>query len=376
MSDLSGNIIGALQDVLGAPESPICLHEPIFNGNEWAYVKECIDTGWVSSAGSYVDLFEEKLAAACGTKHAVSVVNGTAALHIMLKLIGVEAGDEVIMPSLTFIATANAVSYCGARPHFVDVNEHTLAICPDKLHAYLGKIDTSKIKAIMPVHIFGLPADMDALQTIADKYGIPLIADAAEALGSIYKSKPATSPALMSSVSFNGNKILTTGGGGAIVTNDSRLAAKAKHLTTTAKQPHPWNYIHDEIGYNYRMPNINAALGCAQLEQLNDFLKSKRVLAEKYAARFKELQDIEFIEEPSYGKSNYWLNAIRIKQSIDIQALLKSLNDAKYLCRPLWTPMHMLEIYKNCPKDDLSVTETLAGQIINLPSSSHLGKAL
>lgn len=384
MSGASAQLIGILQDVLSGIQTPVPLHEPYFNGNEWAYVKECIDTRWVSSVGSYVDLFEEKLAEHCGVKHAVVTVNGTQALYVACLLAGVEPDDEVLMPSLTFIATANAVSYCGAAPHFVEADEATLGIDIPKLDVYLTSITErrddglyntntgNRIAAIIPVHVFGHMCDMDALTALADKYYLPIIEDAAEALGSTYKNRPAGSFGQCGALSFNGNKIVTTGGGGAIVTNDAELAKRAKHITTTAKQPHKWAFIHDEIGFNFRMPNINAALGCAQLEQLDGFVKAKRDLAARYKKAFAG-SDFEFFIEPEHVHSNYWLNLIKLGDSADRDAMLDALHGAGYLCRPVWQSMHTLPMYKDCPRMDLSVTEDLEQRIINIPSSVTLG---
>lgn len=381
----ANEIITILSKVLGDQEESIGLHEPYFGGKEWEYVKECLDTGWVSSVGSYVDLFGKKLAEECDVKFAIPTVNGSAALHVALMLGGVGRDDEVLMPSLTFIATANAVSYCGATPHFVECSPLSLGIDVQKLAAYLEKSTENKqgnlynketgcrISAIVPVHIFGHPVDMDALQKLADSYGLPVIADAAEALGSHYKDKPVASFGMISTLSFNGNKIMTTGGGGAILTNDAKLAERARHLTTTAKVPHKWDFVHDEIGYNYRIPNINAAIGCAQLEQLNSFLVAKRKLSNAYQAAFQVSEDFEFIREPDYARSNYWLNAISMNRSIDRNQVLGDLHDAGYLCRPIWRLMHRLEMYKDCPRMDLSVSENLEMRIINLPSSVKLG---
>lgn len=378
-------LLDAITTALGDVPRPVPLHEPYFAGQEWAYVKECLDTGWVSSVGSYVDLFEQKLAEKCGVKHAISVVNGTAALQVMLRLVGVRAGDEVLMPALTFIATANAVSYCNAIPHFVECEKSTLAIDGKKLSDYLEKIAHIKdgdlynketgcrIAALVPVHIFGHPADMDALQQVADQYGLPLVADAAESLGSLYKGKPVESYGLCSAVSFNGNKIMTTGGGGAILTNSSDLAAKAKHLTTTAKQPHKWEFVHDEIGYNYRMPNINAAMGCAQLEQLDDFLLAKRKIVDAYSRAFDGVNEASFHKEPDYAHSNYWLNAIVLHDVNERDSTLAALNQAGYICRPIWRLMHRMAMYETCPRMDLSISEEMEARVINIPSSVKHG---
>lgn len=376
MNEISRTLIDTLNSILGEePTSPVGLHEPRFEGNEWEYVKECIDTGWVSSVGSYVDLFEKNLAKKCGKKFAVVTVNGTEALHIALKLAGVGSGDQVLVPSMTFVATVNAISYCGATPHFVDIEDETLGIDPQKLDAYLNNRDVSPFKAIMPVHIFGHPCKIDELQAVAAKYNIPVIFDAAEALGSEYKGRPCTSYGLFSTTSFNGNKIITTGGGGAILTDDEELAKRAKHITTTAKCPHAWEFIHDEIGYNYRMPNINAALGCAQLEQLDHFISVKRGLAETYKTHFADKGNESFVfhQEMENTRSNYWLNTIILKNAAERETILGDLHAHKLMCRPVWKPMHQLDIYKKSPSMDLSKTENIAPKIINIPSSVKLG---
>ncbi len=385
MASLAKKLANTIKQVIGGGDESVVLHEPCINGNEWSYIKDCLDSGWVSSVGSYVDLFEKMLAEKCGVSYAVSTGNGTEALHIALMLAGVKAGDEVLMPALTFVATANAVSYCGAVPHFVECEHRSLGIDAAKLGVYLSEItenrgeqfynkDTGRrISAIVPVHVFGHSVDMDALKIVADRYGLTIIADAAEALGSLYKGKPVESFGLFSTLSFNGNKIITTGGGGAILTDDAALAAKAKHITTTAKVPHKWDFVHDEIGYNYRMPNINAAMGCAQLEQLDGFLKAKRKLADSYKAAFKGLKDFKFISEPDYGRSNYWLNAIYMRSDIDRNEVLGGLREAGLMCRPIWRLMHRLKMYKNCPRMELPVSEDLEARIINLPSSVKLG---
>ena len=366
----------------------ISLHEPCFGGNEWAYVKECLDTGWVSSVGKYVDRFEEKLADYTGVKRAVAVVNGTAALHTCLTLAGVEAHDEVLMPALTFIATANAVSYCGAVPHFIDSEETTLGVDSRKLAEYLdtvtekradgsyNRLTGRRIKAIVPMHTFGHPVDLDPLLEVCQRFNITLIEDAAESLGSFYKGRHTGHWGLLSALSFNGNKTITTGGGGAILTNDEELGRLAKHITTTAKVPHRWEFNHDMIGYNYRMPNINAALGCAQLEQLPGFLKAKRDLAEQYRQAFSDIHGIRFFTEPTNSKSNYWLNTLLLDEQYADQrdALLKSTNDAGMMTRPAWTLMNRLPMFSVCPKMDLPVAESLERRLINIPSSVILGK--
>lgn len=369
----------------GKPFVP--LHEPTFNEKELEYVTDCIKTGWVSSVGSYVTSFEEQLARFVGVKRAVAVVNGTAALHISLKLAGVREGDEVLMPSLTFVATANAVSYLQAIPHFIDVNLETLGVDPIKLDRYLEQITelrqgalynkqtNRRIKALVPMHTFGHPCMMDELVALCEKYSLALVEDAAESLGSYYKGKHTGSFGEVSAISFNGNKIITTGGGGAILTDNEELADYAKHLTTTAKVPHKWEYVHDEVGYNYRMPNINAALGCAQLEKMNDFIKQKRELAECYEKWVSNLENVQLFKEPIHTQSNYWLQTLVIDESTtSIEQMLDFLNAQGIMSRPIWTPMHKLAMYQNCQRDDLTVTEKLETSIINIPSTpiSHM----
>nr|WP_034645148.1 LegC family aminotransferase [Bacillus methanolicus] len=378
-------IVGKLKEVLPKKDF-IPLHEPSFVGNEWKYVKDCIDTGWVSSVGRYVELFEKNLAEFIGAKRAVAVVNGTAALHIALKILGVRENDEVLVPALTFIATANAVVYCGAIPHFVDVEERTLGLDPYKLNEYLyeiadikngvcyNKFTGRRIRAVVPMHTFGHPIDIETLIEVCNEYHLVLVEDAAESLGSYYKGKHTGVFGTVSAFSFNGNKIITTGGGGAIVTNDDRLADLAKHLTSTAKIPHRWEYVHDMHGYNYRMPNINAALGCAQLEKLPEFLTKKRELAKKYIEALRDITGIHFFEETHFSKSNYWLNTLIIEEPFELKRdeLLKVLNDSGIMSRPVWRPLHQLKMYKDNPMMDLSMTEKLYQKIINIPSSMSL----
>lgn len=380
-------VLNALQSVLPAGNGLISLHEPRFAGEEWTYVKECLDTGWVSSVGKFVDRFEEDLAVYTGVKRAIAVVNGTAALHVCLLLAGVKTSDEILIPALTFIATANAVSYCGAVPHFIDSEEATLGADPRKLKVHLEKIAEMRsdgcynrltgrrIKAIAPMHTFGHPVDLDPLVEVCQRFDITLIEDAAESLGSFYKGRHTGQWGLLSALSFNGNKTITTGGGGVILTNDEELGRLAKHLTTTAKVPHRWEFNHDMIGYNYRMPNINAALGCAQLEQLPGFLKSKRDLAERYRQAFNNISGISFFSEPANSQSNYWLNTLLLDERSAEQrdALLKASNDLGIMTRPAWTLMNKLPMFAGCPKMDLSVAESLERRLINIPSSAVLG---
>lgn len=379
-------IARALREVLPAGRDIISLHEPSFNGNEWIYVKECLDSGWVSSVGKFVDRFEEGLVEYTGAKHAIAVVNGTAALHVCLLLAGVVRDDEVLIPSLTFIATANAVSYCGAIPHFIDSEERTLGFDPVALVARLSEIAElrpggcynrqtgRRIKALVPMHTFGHPVDLDPLLETCSEFRIELIEDAAESLGSFYKGRHTGTFGRLSALSFNGNKTITTGGGGAILTNDEELGKLAKHITTTAKVPHRWELNHDMTGYNYRMPNINAALGCAQLEQLPKFLAAKRTLAERYQKAFSGIDGIRFFSEPEFAHSNYWLNTLLLDEECAgyLDALLTVTNDMGIMTRPAWTLMHKLPMCADCPKMELPVVESLERRLINIPSSAGL----
>lgn len=383
-------VLDALKSVLPPGAKSVSLHEPCFAGNEWTYVKECIDTGWVSSAGKFVDRFERDLAEFTGAKCAVAVANGTAALHICLKLVGVEQGDEVLIPTLTFIATANAVSYCGAIPHLVDSEERTLGLDPIKLDRYLAEIAELKadgcfnkktgrrIKAVVPMHTFGHAVELDSLVEVCARYRLELVEDAAESLGSYYKNRHTGNHGKISALSFNGNKVVTTGGGGAILTNDEKLGKLAKHITTTARLPHKWSFIHDQVGYNYRLPNINAALGCAQVEQLPDFLKRKRQLAKRYEQAFAGIEGIRFFTESDFCECNYWLNVLLLDRELasNRDVLLEETNNRGIMTRPTWTLMHELEIYASCPRmENLEVAEDLERRLINIPSSVVLGAA-
>lgn len=378
-------VVSALTSVL-PDEEPIHLHAPVFEGKEWDYVRECLDTGWVSSVGRFVDEFERRLAEYTGVAHAVAVVNGTSALHVSLILAGVQRGDEVLVPALTFVATANAVAYVGAMPHFVDSEENTLGVDPEKLLDYLKEIVTLKngeavnrftgrrIKAVVPVHTFGHPVDMDPLLEVAARFGLSVVEDAAESLGSLYKDRHTGSFGQIGVLSFNGNKIVTTGGGGAILTNDREIARRAKHLTTTAKQSHPWAFFHDETGFNYRMPNINAALGCAQLEQLDVFIERKRRLAGRYAEAFARVKGVKVFQEQPFARSNYWLNALILEPNYAQyrDAILQATHERGIMTRPAWTLMPKLPMYQHCPRMDLRVAEALEARIVNLPSSADL----
>ena len=381
---VADSIINALRNSLGEGNFP--LHEPRFAGNEQHYVQECIASTYVSSVGAYVDRFERELASYTGIRRAVAVVNGTAALQVALQLAGVKANDEVIVPALTFIATANAVRYLNAVPHLADSEEATLGLDPRALRdwlksvavpagdAYRNRETGRRISAVVPMHSFGHPCDMDGLLAVAHDYRLVVVEDAAESLGSFYQGQHTGTLGLLGTLSFNGNKIITTGGGGAILTNDERLADHAKHLTTTAKQPHRWEYVHDEVGYNFRMPNLNAALGCAQLEQMSEFLASKRRLFERYEAALMKIDEACLMREPSGCESNYWLQTLVLSDAVADQrdAILQATNDAGLMTRPAWRLMHRLEPYAECPRAPLPVAESLERRIVNLPSSAGL----
>ena len=383
-SNLAEQVIAAISSVVG--QKPAVLHEPSFKGNEWHYLKECIDSTFVSSVGKFVDRFESELARYTGSKFAVAVVNGTAALHIALKIAGVQTNDEVLIPALTFVATANAVTYCGASPHFIDSETCTLGVDAKKLREYLFNnteqragqcvnINTGKIiRALVPMHTFGHPVDLDDLLAVAHDFNFVLVEDAAESLGSYYHGQHTGTYGLMGTLSFNGNKTITTGGGGAILTNNIEIARHAKHLTTTAKLTHRWEYRHDEIGYNYRMPNLNAALGCAQLEQLPSMLDSKRKLFKRYQAAFAPVDGVKLIEEPEHCISNYWLQTLLldIDKSDYRDSILKATNDVGIMTRPAWTLMHELIPFKDCQRMDLVGSQSLVQRLINIPSSSGL----
>lgn len=387
---LDTQLLSALEVVLGRPGAggAIGLHEPEFAGNEWAYVKACIDTGWVSSVGKYVDEFERRLAETTGAAHAVAVANGTAALQVALRLAGVETGDEVLVPTLTFVATANAVCHLGAVPHFVDAEEATLGLDPDALADHLrdivevrggrpvNRLSGRRIAAVVPMHAFGHAMRIERLLEVAGAHAIPIVEDAAESLGTSYRGRHTGTFGLLGTLSFNGNKIITTGGGGAILTSDPELGRRAKHLTTTAKLPHAWRFVHDEIAYNFRLPNLNAALGCAQLESLPRFLAEKRQLAGRYRRAFAATPGLAFVDVPEGSDSNFWLNAVRITDG-GMEAreqLLAAANGAGYQCRPAWNLMHSLAMFRDLPQAGLAVSESLAASLINLPSSARLGR--
>ena len=381
---LAQEIITAIQNVIGKQSA--VLHEPRFSGNEPKYVQECIDSTFVSSIGKFVTRFEAELSDYTGAKHAIAVVNGTAALHVSLLIARVKPGDEVLVPALTFVATANAVRYCGAEPHFVDCEERTLGMDPEALRTYLKDTTEQRsgvcinrhtgcsIRAMVPVHIFGHPCDIEGLSAVAKDYNITMIEDATESFGSRYQGKHTGTFGLLGTLSFNGNKIITTGGGGAILMDDSELAKHAKHLTTTAKIPHRWKYLHDEVGFNYRMPNINAALGCAQLEQLPEFLASKRRLFGRYQEAFRNISKIRLFSEPVGSHSNYWLQTLLLEESAANQrdAILEASNSVGLMTRPVWNLLHKMTPYRFCPSATLSVAKSLELRIVNLPSSAGL----
>lgn len=358
----------------------IPLHAPLFRGRERELVLDTINSTFVSSVGAYVDRFERDTAVFCGSPRAVAVVNGTAALHIALVLAGVKRDDLVVTQSLTFVATCNAITYCGAQPVFIDVDRCTMGLSPSALDAWLqenaliddaGECRTQdglrRIRACVPMHTFGHPIDLDALVTVCDRWNLVLIEDAAESMGSYYKGRHTGTFGDIGVLSFNGNKIMTTGGGGMLLLGEV-LGKRAKHLTTTSKIPHPYEFFHDELGYNYRLPNLNAALGCAQLEQLPAFIESKRALAERYRSFFSG-SDLQPIIEPQHCRSNYWLNGVICETLVMRNDLLKATNGAGVMTRPIWTLMNRLPLYANAPHGPLSNAEWLADRVVNLPSS-------
>jgi len=376
------NIINFIQETYKI-KSFIPLHEPRFSGNEKKYLNECIDSTFVSSVGKFVDEFEEKIANYTGAKYAIATSNGTSALHISLLLADVDQNSEVITQPLTFVATCNAISYCGAQPIFLDVDKDTMGLSPSALKNFLENNTTVKsqqcinnktgkvIKACMPMHTFGHPCRIDEIKEICDKYHVFLIEDAAESVGSIYKGKHTGTFGQVGVMSFNGNKIITAGGGGCIVTNDKALAKKAKHLTTTSKVPHKWNFNHDMVGYNYRMPNLNAALLVAQLENLDNFISSKRKLANVYEAFFNSTNYV-FVKEPMDSKSNYWLNSILLKNKQQRDEFLDETNSSGIMTRPIWTLMNKLPMFRRAQCGDLKNSEWLEDRVANIPSSAIL----
>lgn len=368
-----------IQDIYRTKEF-ISLHAPTFGGNEKKYLLETIDSTFVSSVGAYVDQFEEMMTAISKTKKAVAVVNGTAGIQVALRLVGVKEGDEVITQALTFVATANAIAYNGATPVFLDVDIDTMGLSPKSVAEFLeefgdlreegcyNKKSGKKISACLPMHTFGFPVHLDELKAVCDAWNIPIVEDAAESLGSEYKNQPTGSIGEMGVFSFNGNKIVTCGGGGAIVTNNEILGNKGKYLTTTAKVPHAYEFFHDELGFNFRMPNLNAALACAQLEQLNGFLENKRALAVDYIAFFNN-SGIQFRTETPYTKANYWLMCVELENQKERDLFLSETNNAKVMTRPIWQLMYRLPMYHHCQRDEQLNAQFLEERIVNIPSS-------
>ena len=358
----------------------IPLHAPVFKGNERKYVLDTIDSTFVSSVGVYVDKAEQIIAEISQTKKAVAVVNGTSCLQIAMQLTGVQRGDEVITQALTFVATANAIHYTGAEPVFLDVDYDTMGLSPKSVSAFLeefgekrehgtfNKKTGKRIAACVPMHTFGFPVHLDELMTVCTEWNIPIVEDAAESLGSKYKGKHTGSFGQLGVFSFNGNKIVTCGGGGMIVTQDEELGKLGKHLTTTAKVPHPYEYVHDQVGYNFRMPNLNAALVCAQLEQLDSFLTNKRTLAQEYAVFFAG-QNIKFRTELENTQANYWLMCLELENVEERNAFLKATNESKTMTRPIWQLMYRLPMYQHCYRDAQKNAEFLEERIVNIPSS-------
>jgi len=373
-----------IKELYGEHERTIHLHEPTFMGNEKKYLLECIDTNYVSSVGKFVDQFENMVSEFTGSRYAVATVNGTAALHLSLLLSGVNAGDEVITQAITFVATANAITYCGAHPVFLDSDRETLGLSPDSLEAFLkekciqkddgytyNRETGRKIAACLPMHVLGHPVRIDLIKHICDSYNIAIIEDAAESIGSLFNGRHTGTFGKLGILSFNGNKTITTGGGGMVLTDDDTLGKKAKHLSTTAKVPHPWEYVHDYTGFNYRLPNINAAIGCAQMEQLPGFIEKKRSLAAKYRDFFVSI-DISFITEPEGCYSNYWLNAIILSDHKERNAFLDYSNANGVMTRPLWTLMNDLPMYFNCQHDGLLNSRWMEERLVCIPSSVGL----
>ncbi|NCC11312.1 MAG: LegC family aminotransferase [Bacteroidia bacterium] len=373
------NIVTFIQETF-ATKDFIPLHAPLFVGNEKKYLMDCIDSTFVSSVGAYVDRFEKEFAQTVGSRYAIATVNGTAALHVSLVLMGVKRDDEVLTQPLSFIATCNAISYCGAKPIFIDVDRDTLGLSPKSLEDFLithaeikenqcvNKTTGKVISACVPMHTFGHPCRIDEIKRICDAWHIALVEDAAESLGSYYQGKHTGTFGKVGAFSFNGNKIITSGGGGVIVTDDEVLAKRAKHITTTAKIPHKWEFVHDEIGFNYRLPNLNAALLVAQLEQLKGFLENKRALAKIYEEFFAS-QNMIFIKEPKEASSNYWLNGVVLENKAQRDAFLEYTNANGVMSRPIWTLMNKLEMFKTCQCADISNAIYLEERVVNIPSS-------
>lgn len=374
------DIVTFIHQLYGTDEF-ISLHTPLFVGNEKKYLNDCIDTTFVSSVGKFVDRFEEMVVEYTGAKKAVVCVSGTNALHMAMLLVGIERNDEVLTQALTFIATCNAISYIGAHPVFIDVDKETLGLSPDAVRTWLTKNAVIKegqcynkhtgrrVKACVPMHTFGHPVRIKELATICNDWHIELIEDAAESIGSFYEGQHTGTFGKVGVISFNGNKTITTGGGGMLLFQDEELGKFAKHLTTQAKVPHRWEFVHDHIGYNYRMPNINAAIGCAQMENLERYVENKRETAEKYKDFFRNIPDITFFTEPENCRSNYWLNVVLLKDRQAQQEFLEYTNDHGVMTRPVWQLMNKLEMFEGCETDGLENTRWVEERIVNIPSS-------
>lgn len=374
-------VIDFIHNIYGTSDY-VPLSVPVFKGNEKKYLEECIDTTFVSSVGKFVDRFEDEMAKYTNSKKAVVCVSGTNALHMSMMLVGVERNDEVLTQALTFIATCNAISYIGAHPVFIDVDKSTMGLSPISLKEWLcknafikdgvcyNKNSGRRIKACVPMHTFGHPTRIVEIADICNEYHIELVEDAAESIGSTYKGKHTGTFGKVGAISFNGNKTITTGGGGMLLFQDEELGALGKHLTTQAKIPHRWEFKHDHIGYNYRMPNINAALGCAQLEMLDEIIESKRKIASQYIEFFKNVDDIQFFVEPENSRSNYWLNAVILKDKQAQLEFLQETNDNKVMTRPIWELMNNLDMFKHCEHDGLKNTIWFADRVVNIPSSA------
>jgi perosamine synthetase len=371
-------VVNFIRNIYGSDFIP--LHRPVFEGNEKKYLIDCIDSNFVSSVGAKVVEFEQQVAKFTGAKYAVATVNGTAALHVALQLVGVERDDEVITQALTFIATCNALSYTGAQPIFVDVDLDTLGLSPVALRKFLvlhvemrgeqafNKATGRRIAACLPMHTFGLPCRIEEIAAICNEWGIPLVEDVAESLGSYVGKRHTGTFGKMATLSFNGNKVITTGGGGMIITDDAELAARAKHITTTAKVPHPYEFVHDEVGYNYRLPNLNAALGCAQMERLPEMLAIKAVVAKRYAELFESL-GIVFVGARKGASANYWLNAIVLNSLQERNDFLELTNNQQVMTRPIWRLMSRLSMFQHCQHDGLANSMWLEDRVVNIPSS-------
>jgi perosamine synthetase len=390
--DTTLEIIKILNKTIGAlrfhNKSKVYLHEPDIRKEDWKFVKECLKRNFVSSVGNYVNEFEDKLKKYTKAKYVIATVNATSAIHLSLVVMGANENDEVILPSLNFVAAANAVRYCNSIPHFVEVEEETLGIDPIKLEKYLNKIVIKKnnnsfnkhtnkrIKFMMPLHVFGHPAKILKLKKIAKKFNLKIIEDAAESLGSTYKKKHLGTFGDIGVLSFNGNKIITTGGGGALLTNSLKIAKKLKYLSTTAKTPHRWKFEYSDIGFNYRMPGINASLGCAQMKRIKSYVNSKRKLFKKYKVGFDNLKDIKVFQEPKNARSNYWLQTIILDNKISYlkDKILEKTNNLGFSVRPVWKPLHKLNKFKSYPRMEMKVTNNLEKRILNLPSSVYLSK--